>query len=127
MTNDEAIAVIENEWRCVERQIEGLCDRDCGKCALALDDGGIVEAYKMAIAALRAQQEAIRLSTGWISVKDKLPDRDGSYIVHSGKSGAVFTAHFWARDGHWSGRSLDLNVTHWMPLPEPPKGGIKDD
>lgn len=57
----------------------------------------------------------------WISVKDRLPESDGSYIAHSGKSGKVFTAHFWARDKIWSGRNLNLTITHWMPMPEPPK------
>lgn len=40
----------------------------------------------------------------WISVKDRLPDEGGSYIVHSGASGKVFTAHYWTRDRRWSGR-----------------------
>ena len=63
----------------------------------------------------------------WISVKDRLPESSGSYIVYSGKSGTVFTAHFWARDNRWSGRSLNLTITHWMPLPEPPKGDEDDE
>ena len=40
---------------------------------------------------------------GWISVEDRLPDRDGWYITQTNATG----------------RS---NGTHWMPLPEPPKG-----
>ena len=57
----------------------------------------------------------------WISVKDRLPEKDGSYIVHSGASGKVYTAHFWERNRRWSGRGINSNVTYWMPLPEPPK------
>ena len=56
----------------------------------------------------------------WISAADRLPEKDGSYIVCSGKSGAVFTAHFWAQSKAWSGRSNGKYITHWMPLPEPP-------
>ncbi len=63
----------------------------------------------------------VNLAGQWISVKDRLPESSGSYIVYSGKSGTVFTAHFWARDNRWSGRSLNLTITHWMPLPEPPE------
>ena len=78
------------------------------------------EALNSAISALRVVRDARSYPT-WIRVIDTLPEKDGSYIVYSGKSGKVFTAHFWARDNHWSGRSLDLTVTHWMPLPLPPK------
>lgn len=88
------------------------------------------EAISMAIAALRAQQEQEAenemlnekpcKAMQWISVKDRLPDEGGSYIVHSGASGKVFTAHYWPRDRRWSGRGINLNVTHWMPLPAEP-------
>lgn len=56
----------------------------------------------------------------WISTSDRLPETDGSYIVHSSKSGAVYTAHFWTSDKRWSGSSRHLFISHWMPLPEPP-------
>lgn len=46
---------------------------------------------------------------GWISVKDRLPEKSGTYIVHSGAG------------GRWNGRSLSMKVSNWMPLPEPPK------
>lgn len=52
----------------------------------------------------------------WISVDERLPDCDGSYIVATSK-GAVCTAHWWTKGHRWSGR---LRVTHWMPLPKPP-------
>lgn len=88
----------------------------------------IEAAYDMAVIALRAQQEAENAKLNenpckamqWISVKDRLPDKGGSYIVHSRASGTVFTAHYWARDRRWSGRGINLNVTHWMPLPAEP-------
>lgn len=57
---------------------------------------------------------------GWIGVKDRLPELDGSYIVHSSKSGAVFVAHFWVGHRRWSQKSHNKYITHWMPLPEPP-------
>ena len=68
----------------------------------------------------------------WISVKERLPEKEGSYIVRT-KTGAVTTARFYdertfsethylpkeyTRKAAWS-RNRD--VTHWMPLPEPPK------
>ena len=57
----------------------------------------------------------------WVSVEEKLPEKDGSYLVHSGKSNTVYAAHFWKRDGRWSGKSKNLFITHWMPMPELPE------
>ena len=59
--------------------------------------------------------------SGWVSVKDRLPDDTKQKIVFHkrGVSFAYFSGNYW-----WSsigGRhSLDT-VTHWMPLPEPPE------
>lgn len=59
----------------------------------------------------------------WISVKERLPDRKGQYLVAAIEAGhyrhfgiVSFTDHF-VMNGH---RSY-WKVTHWMPLPEPPK------
>ena len=58
---------------------------------------------------------------GWVSVEDRLPDDTKQKIVFHkrGVSFAYFSGNYW-----WSsigGRhSLDT-VTHWMPLPKPPK------
>lgn len=62
--------------------------------------------------------------SNWISVKDRLPDRDGTYLVAT-KNRAVMMTHFYIVDGHgfFSGGKLSRHITHWMPLPEPPEGG----
>lgn len=70
----------------------------------------------------------------WISVKNKLPKENGTYIVyiHDGKlaNGQVwFDAVVGVADytfGIWwceNDNDFDItnNVTHWMPLPEPPR------
>ena len=58
----------------------------------------------------------------WISVKDRLPESGETTLVYNGD----IDVH-----GFWNGRWLDydengypfevLYITHWMPLPEPPK------
>lgn len=64
-------------------------------------------------------------SQEWISVDDKLPEENGSYLV-IGKSGTPHTAHFYkGRTMHgktFSAHFSNRCVTHWMPLPEAPKG-----
>lgn len=52
----------------------------------------------------------------WISVKDRLPDKGGRYIVHDLTLGVQ--GYYYHPDVYcpaWK------TVTHWMPLPEPPK------
>ena len=57
----------------------------------------------------------------WISVEERLPEKGGSYLVFSSKSKTVFTAHYWLSD-RWANRANGQFITHWMPLPQPPKG-----
>lgn len=81
-----------------------------------------------------ASETAAEMSkSGWISVKDRLPEEKGTYLVfaptyHGGSSsgldcndGIMFAR--WKK--HWSievgCHKIPNCVTHWMPLPEPPK------
>ena len=75
---------------------------------------------------------------GWISVEDKLPEQppnrvdaqgrswftqDIDCIVYDGK--IVFAAHYCFQNKcFWYADTLHPlnNITHWMPLPQPPKG-----
>ena len=68
----------------------------------------------------------------WISVKDRLPEEEGWYLVYTtpnrehksinkamfckGYAWGNFEPYWRGAGGHWA------NVTHWMPLPQPPKG-----
>ena len=61
----------------------------------------------------------------WISVKDRMPEADGDYLVYgnweSGKT-AIDIVDFAVHDGHF--RTVwNFTVTHWCYLPEPPKEG----
>lgn len=51
MSRDRAIFVIQNEKKCVLRNIRG-CDRECDKCDLNIPSDDILMAYDMAIEAL---------------------------------------------------------------------------
>lgn len=58
----------------------------------------------------------------WISVKDRLPGKNGDYLAYT-CDGIVWPYFFTASSGVWEdalGYSTDT-VTHWMPLPEAPK------
>ena len=61
----------------------------------------------------------------WISVKDRLPDKDGQYLVNGPHDVelACWNEYYkvWDHadgDDYWHD-ATDW-FTHWMPLPEPP-------
>lgn len=83
----------------------------------------------------------------WIPVTERLPEEDGEYLVWFGRNMFEHYAEvrYFAKDGEavdkydlrheknvwyyydseW-GYVACCNVTHWMPLPEPPKEGESD-
>jgi hypothetical protein len=56
----------------------------------------------------------------WVSVDERLPEKTGKYIVCTAKN-AVYCAKYYANGKHF-GTEMNTHITHWMPLPEPPKG-----
>lgn len=58
----------------------------------------------------------------WISVEERLPDREGTYLVYTYK-GAIKFGDFRCYYASGDEPQFDYYVTHWMPLPEPPKKG----
>lgn len=60
--------------------------------------------------------------SGWVSVKDRLPDEgEEAYMVTDGKYVNI-TEFDWEEDCFLEIPACALvNITHWMPLPEPPK------
>ena len=61
----------------------------------------------------------------WISVDERLPDENGVFLVSLKESGYENLVYFDVRpyaDGEWRNLPDKLTVSHWMPLPEPPKG-----
>lgn len=74
----------------------------------------------------RAQQEQESKPTnGWISVKDRLPRCGDSVIVTDG----VFACEaFLSISGKWVRNGIgwiESEITHWMPMPNLPKGEYK--
>ena len=62
----------------------------------------------------------------WISVNDRLPEEKVNCIVHY-KHAYCDNDDYWAigtcfYDGEKFQIGLAYKVTHWMPLPQPPKG-----
>ena len=99
MTREEAITWLENR-------------------AKQIPLPGALEAYRMAIAALCEQME-------WISVKDRLPENDTRVLAYC-KDRCIHDVKWRWADNAWYDKGsaavyLAGFVTHWLPMPEPPK------
>lgn len=76
----------------------------------------------------------LKETNGWISTNDRLPENE-QYVMLWTKTGVMKYAKYlndephrpWiAYDEYGSIRAWDNVVTHWMPLPEPPKEETPD-
>lgn len=56
----------------------------------------------------------------WVSVKDRLPEENTTVIVAT-DNGIVFQC-LYSYDGWDLWDDNDINITHWQPMPQPPKG-----
>ena len=57
----------------------------------------------------------------WISVKDRLPEKDEIVIICTDKN-FIYAGELIGDTWFLDNDSWTATVTHWMPLPEPPKG-----
>jgi hypothetical protein len=62
-------------------------------------------------------------SSGWVSVEDRFPESGQCVLLYSDESGVVEGA--WSKEiecfDQWRWNCICKNVTHWQPLPSPPK------
>ena len=71
----------------------------------------------------------------WIDVNERLPERDGEtvlcYVKNSSTEGETYVTGCIQQRKHWFLQTCSIGiatfpnhywkVTHWMPLPEPPR------
>ena len=62
----------------------------------------------------------------WVSVTERLPEESGMYIVtaNDGHAQRVSFVQWQKKNRMWNltGARSYWRVTHWMPMPQPPKG-----
>lgn len=127
MTREEAIRILDPATT-----VEALAEIEyyAGFSQTAMIDA-LSDACEVAVAALRELEER-----RWIPVTERLPDTNGTFIVTACDEGCshgegiwydtvVVVAEYYKGAWTWdeNGTEYDLEgiVTHWMPMPEPPK------
>lgn len=87
--------------------------------------------------AKRSHSKGQERTAQWISVKDRLPDTCGLPCLLCGENAfgqirvfAGFTGYMERGKFEWHSNQKDIDIdvwtiTHWMPLPESPKEGMR--
>lgn len=122
MTREEAIRILDPETTGEAiSEIEyygGFTGRTAAVQAVS-------DACILAVAALREQEQR-----RWIPVTERLPEKADSFMCtykfnSNSEMQFVGDLYYFAYDKypHWQHESAGVIVTHWMPMPEPPKEG----
>ena len=101
----------------------------CKECCL--HEGGechaVEEQHYATLGICRPDWCPLRPAPEWISVEERLPESGERVILQAGAfvgEGYLTTARTWWRITGVPMRNClaEQPITHWMPLPEPPKG-----
>ena len=84
----------------------------------ALDKAGALTDYGKYII---ENAPTIEARAQWISVEDRLPEESGYYCVAIKDATMSTKLYYGIRDKTWFGNDEEYEVTHWQPLPKPPK------
>lgn len=114
---DKAIEIVKKEAEQYEE-----CYKDCGDCeAYNKEKHHCPKFCKVIKETVREIEEN---HNGWISVKERLPEKEGSYLVIGKSGGAVVTRWYepskFYPNGHFGGNCSNY-IRYWMPRPEPPQ------
>lgn len=112
LTTAEVIELMQ-----ITRNATAECEADK---SMSLTVQTMVKAYDLAIAALTEKTKRER-NGGWISVADRLPEEGQSAIAYF-VNGFCHLVKF--KNDKWEHHHriiCNSTITHWQPLPQPPK------
>lgn len=96
-----------------ERNSCDICPYKGKGCSLRLSHDALVHINELST--------NVGCKSEWISVAERLPEEHDRFLLIDDE-GYMFTAS-WCGDSGWFMPICHGNaITHWMPLPEPPKG-----
>ena len=121
--------------KCPERKFcINYNDNACEGCAF----GDAITKFHKRIERLKKQNETLTiqrnawaltakaLAPEWISVEERLPEREGYYLTSTIR-GVIMIGAFFSYCASTDNPQFKYDVTHWMPLPEAPKMTRKED
>ena len=112
----KAIEIVKQEAADYEE-----CYKDCGECEAYDKEKHYCPKFCKVIK--ETVKEIEENYNGWISVKERLPEKAGSYLVIGKSGGAVVTRWYepskFYPNGHFGGNCSNY-IRYWMPRPEPP-------
>ena len=98
------------------------CYKDCGECEAYDKEKHYCPKFCKVIK--ETVKEIEENHNGWISVKERLPEKAGSYLVIGKSGGAVVTRWYepskFYPNGHFGGNCSNY-IRYWMPRPETPQ------
>ena len=110
----------------VVRYLKGYSEKELNGSSFGMITSSVLNKAERAISEMPAAD--VQPVNGWISVKDKLPEDSGEYLVYivannEPKNKSIITLYYTNLSKQFVYYDNDnlFTVTHWMPLPEPPK------
>ena len=116
----EELIVTREHDRSKYAMVSGDC---CGEWEIEFRADHLTDDVLIKKMANEAWNKAKRTQSQWISVEDRLPE-GGAVLINSLSSfgSPVVSVAFIQGNSFYSGTSYPVQrVTHWMPLPQPPK------
>lgn len=109
-------------------------DQDKGEYSELCENRGARDALDNAIYDIRTIKAAdVQPESQWISVKDRLPEKEQKVLVFYKAIGEKNRIHNDVIATNWRKSNgdfipfRDYEITHWMPLPDPPVDGGNED
>ena len=119
--------VIPDGWTCNDKANAALMMLDRIETVDPVDDDridGIKRIVRELAAAphdtpaLNSVQSVVTVPGKWIPVSERMPENDGAYLCWDNRYVTTYAFIF----GAWQANQfVAKNITHWMPLPNPPK------
>jgi hypothetical protein len=124
---DEIVRALQNyasdcgaDEACFQCTVAWMCDELGGNAPKII--ANTVERLQSKLAAYEDTSLEPEEIPHWISVSERLPDTDEYMLVAcKTQKGVVTINRAYYSNGCWHGSGSMSKVTHWMPLPQPPK------
>ena len=119
---------------CAKNALRCCAEGECKDCAMHEDKqrcqenlldkaSEAIERLTAENAKAEAERDALREKKRWISVTEKTPEYDMPQLALNADGEALIANYAY---GEWFDTwGQDVEVTHWMPLPEAPEEGDK--